>query len=154
MMADDLATAVRIAAARPEVLVAVEAVYVDIAKAIAERRPVCEMSGRCCKFEEYGHRLYVSTLELAAFYAGAPIAGEWDGTGCPFQKGKLCTVHTIRPFGCRMYFCDPTAQDWQQGMYEQFHARLKKLHEELAVPYYYVEWRGALSDLGLASSSS
>jgi Fe-S-cluster containining protein len=152
-MADDLPSAVRDAAARPEVLVAIEAVYADIARAIAERRPVCEMSGRCCKFEEYGHRLYVSTLELAAFYAGAPRASEWDGTGCPFQKGKLCTVHTIRPFGCRMYFCDPTAQDWQQGMYEQFHARLKDLHQELDVPYYYVEWRGALKDLGLVPAS-
>src|SRR5690606_7786325 len=127
--------AVSEASKRPEVLAAVEAVYADLADAIARRKPVCEMSGRCCRFEEYGHRLYVSTLELAAFYAGAARAGAWDGTGCPFQQGKLCGVHTIRPFGCRMYFCDPTAQAWQQGMYEQFHARLKRLHEELGVPY-------------------
>ena len=148
----DLFRAVSEASNRPEVISAVEAVYADIAKAIAERKPVCEMSGRCCKFEEYGHRLYVSTLELASFYAGAPKAADWDGTGCPFQRGKLCTVHTIRPFGCRMYFCDPTAQGWQQGMYEQFHGRLKQLHEDLGVPYFYVEWRGALKELGLVEA--
>jgi Fe-S-cluster containining protein len=147
----DLFQAVNEASRRTEVLAAVEQVYVDITAAIAERRPVCEMSGRCCRFEEYGHRLYVSTLELAAFIAGNPKpVVDWDGTGCPFQAGKLCTVHTIRPFGCRMYFCDPTATEWQQGMYEQFHARLKALHEALGVPYYYVEWRAALRELALA----
>jgi hypothetical protein len=51
-----------------------------------------------------------------------------------------------------MYFCDPTAQDWQQGMYERFHAQLKQLHEDLGVPYFYVEWRGALKDLGLVGA--
>jgi Fe-S-cluster containining protein len=148
----DLFQAVNEASRRPDVLAAVAGVYTDIAAAIAERRPVCEMSGRCCRFEEYGHRLYVSTLELAAFYGGRTAAAVegWDGTGCPFQAGKLCTVHTIRPFGCRMYFCDPTATEWQQGMYEQFHARLKELHEALGIPYYYVEWRAALRALGLA----
>ena len=158
----DLFQAVSEVSQRPEVLAAVAAVYADISRAIAERKPVCELSGRCCKFEEYGHRLYVSTLELAAFYAGCCETGSgriatgvnWNGIGCPFQKGKLCTVHTIRPFGCRMYFCDPTAQEWQQGMYEQFHTRLKGLHEDLGVPYFYVEWRGALRELGLVSSSS
>jgi Fe-S-cluster containining protein len=67
-----------------------------------------------------------------------------DPAGCPFQSDKLCTVHAIRPFGCRIFFCDATTTDWQNQMYEQFHARLKRLHEELNVPYFYIEWREAL----------
>jgi Fe-S-cluster containining protein len=115
------------------------------------------MSGRCCRFEEYGHRLFVTTAELAAFTRGlgergpaAPNSGRWDGTGCPFQSNKMCGVHAIRPFGCRMFFCDATSTEWQNETYEVFHARLKRLHEDLGVPYFYVEWRQALRALGLS----
>jgi Fe-S-cluster containining protein len=151
---DALSLAVRTAASRAEVRDAVEAVYRDLAAKIDQRRPLCVISGRCCRFEEYGHRLYVTTLELAAFVHGFEMSAptpiltaamkDWDGTGCPFQVAKLCGVHAIRPFGCRIYFCDATATQWQQEAYEQFHARLKRLHEELVVPYFYVEWRQAL----------
>jgi Fe-S-cluster containining protein len=142
------------AAGRPDVREAVGRVYADLQREIDERRPVCVVSGRCCRFEEFGHRLYVTTLELAVFSHGlatTPARREpWDGTGCPFQERKLCGVHAIRPFGCRMFFCDATSTDWQNQAYERFHARLKALHEELGVPYRYVEWRAALKMLGIA----
>ena len=93
------------------------------------------------------------TMELAAFVAalaesGISPAGGWDGTGCPFQIGKLCGGHGFRPFGCRVFFCDPTATQWQQEQYEQFHGKLRKLHDELGVPYFYVEWRAGLEAMG------
>jgi len=144
---------------RPEVLDAVRALYADVQREIDVRRPVCVMSGRCCRFEEFGHRLFVTTAELAAFAHELPSvpsrpADEWDGTGCPFQSGKICTVHAIRPFGCRMFFCDATSTEWQNGQYEQFHARLKRLHEDLNVPYFYMEWRLALGALDLSGRLS
>ena len=67
-----------------------------------------------------------------------------DHGGCPFQRDKLCTVHAVRPFGCRIFFCDPTSTDWQTAAYERHHAELKRLHERLGVPYFYLEWRQAL----------
>ena len=136
----------RDAALRPQVRQAVLAVYADVQKEIDTRRPLCVISGKCCHFEEYGHRLYVTTLELAAFLADLerPLPPDWDGTGCPFQINKLCSVHKIRPFGCRLFFCDATATEWQNELYERFHSRLKRLHESLEVPYAYVEWRQAL----------
>jgi Fe-S-cluster containining protein len=74
-----------------------------------------------------------------------------DGTpgGCPFQVEGLCSVHAIRPFGCRVFFCDATSDDWQHGQYERFHADLKRLHAQLGVPYQYLEWRQALAALDL-----
>jgi hypothetical protein len=51
--------------------------------------------------------------------------------------------------GCRIFFCDPTADQWQQQLYEQLHLELKQLHERLAIPYFYVEWRDALQALSL-----
>lgn len=156
------------AAANPELVQAVQQVYIDLQRQIESRKPLCVMSGKCCRFEEYGHRLYVTTAELAAFLApthspGTPGEGRgegflpiapasWNGTGCPYQQNKLCSVHPIRPFGCRIYFCDPTAQQWQQDLYEQLHARLKALHEQFDIPYRYLEWRQALIDCGLVET--
>ena len=153
-MSDDveLCRAVMAASVNAEAREAVARVYAELQAEVDRRRPACVVSGRCCRFEEYGHRLYVTTLEVGAFVHGltaAPPAG-WDGTGCPFQVRKMCGVHGIRPFGCRMFFCDATAEQWQNEQYERFHAQLKRLHETLAVPYFYVEWRRALRALGLS----
>jgi len=147
------------AARRRDVCDAVADLYRRLAVVIDERKPRCDASGRCCRFEEFGHRLYVTTIELAAFVASDDIAIEATTKsslpiyqppgGCPFQFNKLCSVHTRRPFGCRMFYCDPTAQDWQQEQYEQFHAEIKLLHERFGIPYRYMEWRGALRELGI-----
>ncbi len=141
------------ASSRADVRDAVANVYVALQDQIDLRRPVCNTSGRCCRFDEFGHRLFVTTMELATFLhdiaAAAPAALEKPqaADGCPFQQGKLCTVHAVRPFGCRVFFCDETSTDWQRRQYESFHAELKRLHERLAVPYFYVEWREALRAL-------
>ena len=148
-----LRDAVLQAAARDEVRAAVLRIYADLQRVIDQRKPVCSASGRCCRFEEFGHRLYVTTMELAAFVrdlrpADRAAADAANTAGCPYQIGGLCTVHAIRPFGCRIFFCDATSDGWQHARYEEFHAELKRLHEELAVPYRYVEWRDALRELG------
>ena len=179
-MEDDLTLVLRAAVAeaagRAEVREAVGGVYQAVQGEVDARRPRCDASGRCCNFEEYGHRLYVTTAELATFMHelggvtahraeglalsspspsatgrhSLPVASDVGrGPGCPFQAERLCTVHPIRPFGCRVFFCDPDAGDWQRDAYERHHARLKQLHDRLAVPYYYVEWRWALAALGL-----
>lgn len=141
------------AAGNPQLVQAVQQVYADLQEQIESRKPICVMSGKCCRFEEYGHRLYVTTVELGALLAGALKSDRsWDGTGCPFQQNKLCSVHTIRPFGCRIYFCDPTAQEWQQDLYERLHVRIKALHEQFGIPYHYLEWRQALIECGLVET--
>lgn len=149
-----LRQAVERAVRRTDVLDAVRDVYARLQHEIDVRKPICSTSGRCCRFEKFDHRLYVTTLELAAFVqqmrSMAPLTPSWDGTGCPYQIDGLCSVHTIRPFGCRVFFCDSTSDDWQHAQYERFHAELKSLHNTLGVRYFYVEWRQALQELGFA----
>jgi Fe-S-cluster containining protein len=148
--AGQLREAVREASKRADVRLAISCLYEQLQDAIDLRKPRCDVSGRCCRFEEFGHRLFVTTMELAAFIAEAPgVPDGWDGRGCPFQANRLCSVHAIRPFGCRVFFCDPTAGEWQSEQYERFHTRLRRLHEELGVPYFYAEWRQALTAAGL-----
>jgi Fe-S-cluster containining protein len=151
-MSKELQTVVTEASARADVCDAVLRVYADLQRQIDARQPLCSASGRCCHFDRYGHRLYVTTMELATFVhelnaSGATIPAAADPATCPLQVNRLCSVHPIRPFGCRIFFCDPTATEWQNEQYERFHARLKRLHDDLNVPYFYVEWRQALRAL-------
>lgn len=152
MQQGDLASAVRQAQDRPDVAAAVAELYESVEAEIARRRPLCVVSGRCCKFDEYGHNLFVTTMELAAFmgdYKRTSITPRPAEGGCPFQQSRLCGVHRFRPMGCRLFFCDASSTQWQHDQYEQFHARLKRLHESLEVPYVYMEWRAALGLLGI-----
>src|SRR5437762_12190928 len=99
------------AAGRAVVRDAIADLYRDVQREVDQARPRCDVSGRCCRFEEFGHRLFVTTIELAAFWYELEMAGRsttaeraWDGTGCPYQTAGLCGVHAIRPFGCRIFF--------------------------------------------------
>jgi Fe-S-cluster containining protein len=152
---DEQAWAVwRAAAADPRIDALLGALYRDLDADIAARRPTCWLSGKCCKFESYGHRLYVTGLEIAWLLGQLDEAGRGrlaqallpELDGCPFQVNGLCSVHALRPIGCRIYFCDPAAQGWQSDVYEAFLMRLRRLHEEHGLDYRYMEWRQGLAD--------
>ncbi len=171
-----LAAAVR----RHGISVYISNLYEDFDRRIAAGGATCNASGRCCRFDSYGHRLYVTALEVAWFRhrlqqqttggKGATRAGGGSdpddspahphplslpvlhqpdprrADACPFQKNNTCTVHTIRPMGCRIYFCQEGTDQWQQSLYEAFHTRLRALHERLDLPYLYIEWRQGLAE--------
>src|SRR4051812_16851917 len=84
------------------------ALYDDLAVEIAQAAPVCELSGRCCRFKEYGHTLFISRPEAELLVEqGLPENAVIDEEGCPFQINGLCTARERRPLGCRVYYCDP-----------------------------------------------
>jgi len=64
--------------------------------------------------------------------------------GCPFQIDNLCTIHAIRPLGCRLYYCDPTWRPWQEALAERTHAAIRDLHRAHHIEYRYGEWRDML----------
>lgn len=151
---DELLVAVFASANRLDILAELESLYRHLQDRTIRQSPRCDRSGRCCRFDEYGHRLYVTTIELAEFVrglAGREVAtrGLTGAGGCPFQEEGLCSVHDIRPFGCRLFYCDPTSAGWQEETYRELHARIRHLHERFLVPYHYIEWRRALRMLGL-----
>lgn len=141
------------AARDPGIAGELEAIFADAAQAIEARGPSCWASGRCCNFVKTGHRLYVTGLEAAytLAHAGSPgeekLAAALQSGGCPFQLLNLCGVHTSKPLGCRLYFCDRASQDWQHELYERLILELRALHDRHQVPYVYAEWRGLLGDL-------
>jgi len=156
----DLWPAWRSAATQPAIDAAIADLYKRLDADIASRSPTCWVSGRCCNFDAFGHKLYVTGLEIAWMLAKVPREepphADWparltvDGT-CPFQVSRLCTVHTIRPLGCRIFFCQQGTEGWQQELYESYLTDLRRLHDEHALEYRYMEWRGGLRDAVTAS---
>jgi len=56
---------IRRAAADAEFQAEMAAHLADLDARIAARRPLCTNRGDCCKFDAYGHALFVSAVELA-----------------------------------------------------------------------------------------
>lgn len=174
------------ASRRREIASALSGLYEQLGQAVADYGPTCWASGKCCKFESYGHRLYVSGLEIAWFMDRVSVVGD-QATGqqpagldspkkaidvpgdvalsllrpgpdprslssdppvladaCRYQVAGKCSVHAIRPLGCRIYFCQEGTDDWQQQTYEAFQKQLVDLHQQHDIPYHYMEWRAGL----------
>ena len=113
-------------------------VYAEVDRAVAAAGPRCDASGRCCRFKEYGHTLFVSHFEAELLLESAPpYTTPVSADGCPFQVDNLCTARAARPLGCRIYFCDPAYQDRQGEITEAALARLKHLAGECGTGWRY-----------------
>jgi hypothetical protein len=113
--------------------------YSDVDARVAAAGPVCVASGRCCRFKEYGHVLFLSNLEADVLLARAPAYDPQTVTAdfCPFQQGNLCTAREPRPLGCRIYYCDPNYQGTASEITETALRRLKDLAEEHGIEWHY-----------------
>ena len=121
--------------------------YAEVDRDVAAAGPVCVASGRCCRFKEFGHVLYLSSLEAEVLLHSAPpyetpVSPEF----CPFQKGNLCTAREPRPLGCRVYYCDPAYQDAGSRISEEYLRRLKRLADEHGVAWRYAPLHDFLND--------
>lgn len=114
------------------------ALYAEADAAVAAAGPRCDASGRCCRFKDYGHTLFISNLEAEVLLAAAPpYEKPVSSDFCPFQVGKLCTAREPRPLCCRVYFCDPSYQDTGNAITEKYLSQLKQLAEELGITWRY-----------------
>lgn len=139
------------AARSPRVAGALEAVYAMISDQIEARGPACWASGRCCNFREADHRLYTTGLEAAYSVTRleTPLSIEAldkakSRGGCAFQVANICGVHAIKPSGCRVYFCDKSAQAWQNELSERAVEEIRRIHDREGIEYRYAEWGSLL----------
>ena len=114
------------------------AVYAAADAAVAAAGPRCDASGRCCRFTEYGHTLFISRFEADVLLEAAPpFARPVSRDGCPFQVGGLCEARAARPLGCRIYFCDPAYQDRMAEITEAAIAGLKAIADAHGTGWHY-----------------
>ena len=121
---------------------------------------VCSICGKCCDFQTYDHRLYVTTPEMTYFadkLAGSNVIAsdlssvaiakeeakqsqtlEMTTGRCPYQQGGKCTVHPYRFAGCRIFCCkgDPA---FQSELTEAVIKKFKAICEKFQIPYRYVD---------------
>lgn len=169
---DDVIRTAIAAASDTRVVAELEAIYASVATEIAGRGPACWASGRCCNFRKVGHDLFVTLLEAAYCVrrdaeARKPAAASKDVSlpqmlqrseltmqavdtarergDCPYLDGNLCGAHEMKPLGCRVYFCDASAQEWQHELTERALRDIRALHDRFNVPYVYDEWWRQLS---------
>jgi Fe-S-cluster containining protein len=107
----------------------------------------CLACGKCCDFEHFGHRLYVTTPEMTYFVEklGSAHIKQIEGGRCCYQVDGKCSVHAYRFSGCRI-FCCKGGSDFQSELTESALKKFKALCDELQIPYRYVELPVALKD--------
>lgn len=121
--------------------------YAETDREVAAAGPVCVASGRCCRFKEYGHTLFISNLEAEVLLdAAPPYAVPVSSDFCPFQQGTLCTAREPRPLGCRVYFCDPAYQEASHAITEKYLRRLKELADAHRVEWKYAPLHAFLNE--------
>jgi hypothetical protein len=168
----ELARAVAMCAADAGFLAGIEQILRQADRAAVERRLECRQCGNCCRFEQFGHRLYVTAgelslmLHLAPDRVSEPIGkirpwGIFDNPQsairngsrakpaslCPHQDQARCLARAGRALGCRLFFCAPSAHGWFCDAYESFHQQIKLLHAAHGLPYVYAELAAALAEL-------
>jgi len=113
-------------------------IYREIDQLVAAAAPVCVASGRCCRFREWGHTLFLTRMEADYLLETAPpIQGPVDDSFCPYQVGKLCTARENRPLGCRVYFCDPSFQERMPEIMELGISKLRSLADRTGFGWDY-----------------
>ena len=143
-------TDIRRCAADADFVAAMHDLYARLDAEIAGHAPVCTNRGACCKFDAFGHRLYVTSIELAYFLARSegPLLAPPDRSFCPYQQGGKCHARSARPAACRVFFCDAAAQEWQPGTSEESLKKLAGIGDRFGLPYVYLEWTEALRMMG------
>jgi Fe-S-cluster containining protein len=108
---------------------------------------VCNVCGKCCDLEAYGHRLYVTTPEMMFFADKLGVENiKKMATGrCPYQLDGKCTVYPYRFAGCRIFCCKGDA-GFQSELTETAVKKFKALCEEFRIPYRYVDLPTALNN--------
>jgi Fe-S-cluster containining protein len=109
---------------------------------------VCRACGKCCDFDDFDHRLFVTTPEL--MYLAAKLAGEkmkpMNGGRCPYNIDGECSIYEYRFAGCRVFCCKGDA-DFQSGLSESAVKKFKSACAEFGVPYKYLDLPKALNEL-------
>ncbi len=106
----------------------------------------CESCGRCCDFDGFDHRLFVTPPEL--MYLTAHLGREnikpMPTGRCPYNVDGKCGVYEHRFAGCRIFCCKGDS-DFQSELSEAALKRLKLLCTEFGIPYRYTDLATALN---------
>ncbi|MGH7149455.1 MAG: hypothetical protein ACREIU_02090 [Planctomycetota bacterium] len=126
---------------------ALRALYGRLEGEIARLGPVCRTRGLCCRFEEAGHELFATDLEVDYAASLHPVAPPPEAPGrCPYHRGGLCLAREGRPLGCRVYFCDPGYAKEMPEVHERAYAEIRAIAAAAGYEHRYRRFPEALAD--------
>lgn len=108
----------------------------------------CDACGRCCDFDAFDHRLFVTPPELMylATKLGAENIKLMPSSRCPYNVDGKCTIYTYRFAGCRIFSCKGD-KDFQSGLSETALKKFKSICTEFKIPYRYTDLATALENI-------
>ncbi len=129
---------------KPKILHAVAEVYHFLDEQIAAKT-TCDRCGKCCDFETFDHRLFVTSPELIYFTASTGLLKPMPQGICPYNIDGDCSVHRYRFAGCRIFSCKENRIS-QSRLSEDAIEKFKSICDEFDVPYRYTDLASALND--------
>jgi Fe-S-cluster containining protein len=132
------------------VIEAVEEIYQNLHLQPESSGQSCKACGKCCDFESFGHRLYITTPELLYFKTKLvenkiSLLPMTDGA-CPYRKENQCSVYFWRFAGCRIFNCTGDT-DLQSSLSEGTIASCKSLCIQSGLEYGYMDLKSALQKI-------
>ena len=110
--------------------------YAELDEELNRLPAKCYGCGKCCNFKENGMELYVQKLERDLIMEETGVEPFLTPEGrCNFQENNLCTIHKIRPLGCRTYFSEAPHSEAHQDLYEKYHRKIKELGQQYQIEY-------------------
>jgi Fe-S-cluster containining protein len=127
---------------------AVERIYSSLEAELLQTPDKCSACGKCCDFESFGHKLYITTPELAYFRAMLAkhkifILPMMPGV-CPYRKDGKCSVYPWRFASCRIFNCTGDT-DLQSRLSEKMIRQMKQICLQESLSYRYLDLKTALN---------
>ena len=122
----------------------VATIYRSIDHGATQAGAGCEQCGKCCDFEEFGHRIFVTSAEMVYFIHNTkePLRPAKDGR-CPYNIDGQCSVYEHRFAACRVFYCKGDA-DLQSKLAETAIRDLKSICDKFGITYRYTDLPTAL----------
>lgn len=140
---------------KDELIDAVTRVYEWIDLRPVEKSKPCKACGKCCDFDSFDHRLFITGPELIYFQAGLKgrklrpmTAGK-----CPYNVGGKCGAYSHRFAGCRIFSCTGDT-DSQSKITESAVKKFKAICERFDIAYRYIDLSTALNQPEQSINSS
>ena len=127
-----------------KVVAAIEELYSWIDSRITSPNP-CTVCGKCCDFESFGHKLFVTTPEMVYFAEKISPLKDMATEICPYNTDGKCTVYEYRFVSCRIFNCK-SDHEAQNTLTEDALKELKDLCSSFHIPYRYIELKTALNN--------
>jgi Fe-S-cluster containining protein len=113
-------------------------IYNELDLELSKINPGCDSCGDCCHFDEFGHELYTSTIEVDYILENVNVPPfDPDQRACPFLIEKKCTIREHRTLGCRVFFCNPDYKETSYEIYDKYYKKIKDLATESQTEWNY-----------------